>query len=79
MTRDEVYALIDGERAYQEQLWPSNPLQEGEFIALLQDYVNQARTVWVREPKPCQQTMGIIRKIAAIAVHAMEQHGAPSR
>lgn len=79
MTREEVYKLIDGERDYQESLWPVNPLQEGEFISLLQDYVNQARAIWVREPKPCQQTMGMIRKIAAIAVNAMEQHGAPAR
>ena len=79
MFRATVYDLIDGERAYQDSLWPENPLTEGEFIALLQDYVNQARAVWVKEPKPCQQTMAIIRKIAGIAVHAMEQHGAPAR
>lgn len=79
MTREDVYKLIDGERAYQETLWPVNPLAEGEFIALLQDYVNQARVIWVKEPKPCQQTMGIIRKIAAIAVNALEQHGALPR
>lgn len=79
MKRADVYKLIDGERDYQEALWPVNPLTEGEFISLLQDYVNQARTVWAREPKPCQATMGIIRKIASIAVNAMEQHGAPAR
>jgi hypothetical protein len=85
MNRKEVYELIDGERAYQDIVWhrkennDPNPLTIGEFVLMLEQYAFQARAEWTLEPKPEQNTMEIIRKIGAIAVNAMEQHGARPR
>jgi hypothetical protein len=86
MTRAEVYRLIDGERAYQNRVWhrkedeaDPNPLAVGEFVLLLEEYVAKARAQWTIEKRPEWKTMDIIRKVGAIAVNAMEQHGAPSR
>lgn len=85
-TRTEVYAAIDTEREYQDHIWPqsegaelSPPHTVGEDILLLDEYVQRARALWTEEPKPESDTLNFIRKIAAIAVRCMEQHGAPKR
>jgi len=81
-----VYAAIDSERRYQDRVWTEsgsagnpNPLTIGEFLLLIEAYVAQARTDWSREPKPVREALHGLRKIAGIAVNAMEQHGAPVR
>lgn len=83
-TRKEVYAAIDSEREYQNVQWsehgdPTNPLTIGEFILLLEQYTEFARTQWTHEKKPEHQTLHFIRKVAGIAVNCMEQHGVPHR
>lgn len=88
--REEVYKAIDSERAYQNSQWPNaqwdgngevpaNPLSIGEFILLLNEYVDKARNAWTIEKAPELNTLEFIRKIAGITVNAMEQHGAPQR
>lgn len=86
VSRSEVYAAIDSEREYQDRLWPEhggasnpNPLTIGEFLVLLDDYLQKAKSQWTTERKPEVQTLHIMRKIAGIAVNCMEQHGAPKR
>lgn len=85
MNREDVYKLIDGERAYQDTAWASNnptsvqPLTIGEELLLLEVYVRDAIDQWKFEPRPEVKTAALIRKIGAIAVRAMETHGAPSR
>lgn len=85
-TRQDVYDAIDTERAYQDSLWPQdgspgapNPLTIGEFVLMLEEYAARARAEWTAEKKPEHRTLGIVRKVAAIAVNCMEQHGAPRR
>lgn len=89
-SRQEVYAAIDTERAYQDKQWPSaewsgdnnvspNALSIGEFILLMEEYASQARYSWTREKRPEMNALNIVRKIAGIAVNCMEQHGAPKR
>jgi hypothetical protein len=84
--RNEVYAAIDTERAYQNNLWPQdnrpgvpNPLTIGEFLLLIEEYTTRARAEWTAEKKPEEKTLHFIRKIAGITVNCMEQHGAPHR
>ena len=84
-SRKEVYKAIDSEREYQEsfvlperQYYQTHTL--GEFILMLNQYASQARRMWthhsdVGPPESLQE----VRKIAAIAVRCMEQHGAPHR
>lgn len=83
MNREEVYKLIDGEREYQNSLWPSHEdapqLTIGEFVLMLSEYVDRAKNEWTNEKKPEQKTLAMVRKIAGIAVRTMEIHGAPPR
>lgn len=87
--RDEVYDAIDGERDYQNNLgsdrteFPTGgscsiPHEVGEFVTMLQHYQNELVKAWTENPG-CQASLHIMRKIAAISVNCMEQHGAPPR
>ena len=80
----DVLDAIDSERAYQKKLWPGheepdNPLTIGEFLLLIEQYSSIAREEWTKEAKPELRTLEVFRKIAAIAVNCMEQHGALKR
>lgn len=87
MKREEVYKLIDGEREYQDKRWLSTPGSRHvhhtpeEWLVYIEDYVNEAKHLMAREPyDDCEsRAMGIMRKIAAMAVCAIEQNGAPAR
>jgi len=80
--RRQVYTLIDGERDYQDRL-PANrtdgePRTVGDYLTMLQHYLNEAQRQWVMNAGS-QEALDVIRKIAGIAVHCMEDHGAPPR
>ena len=88
-TRNEVYAAIDSERWYQDHLKKgraANPTDGtrsiehsvGDFITMLSFYLREAQAAWTVNPGDGPATHSI-RKIAAIAVNCMEQHGAPRR
>jgi hypothetical protein len=82
-TRAEVYQAIDGERAYQKK-WENPDLTDSggrhsnvEFLVYIRDYVEEALHAATRKPDPAAVadcTNGL-RKIAALAVAAMEQNG----
>lgn len=80
-TRKEVYDAIDTERAYQEYRWDDSDSTVGEFVLYMEDYVAQARTELTRGQPIIGEldALHTLRKIAALAVAAMEQHGAPVR
>ena len=87
-TRQEVDAAITSERHYQQVMWdgyngePDNPLEIGEFLVLLDEYVQQAKAEWCKERTKSESEAGslhTVRKIGAIAVNCMRQHGAPGR
>lgn len=87
LTRQEVYSLIDGERHYQDQRWNESTTDTKglhspqEWLSYIRDYTEEALHMGCREAeqicKPKQ--MAIIRKIAAMAVAAMEQNGSTPR
>jgi hypothetical protein len=81
--RADVYAAIDGERDYQKKWDNPDVTTSGgrhsnvEFLAYIRDYVEEALHFASRNPDPqalpvCQNNL---RKIAALAVAAMEQNG----
>jgi len=82
-TRKEVYQVIDTEREYQNVTWENNgvpnELSLGDFILLLEIYVQKTREQWAKEGEPRINTLEVLRKVAGISVHAMEQHGAIER
>jgi hypothetical protein len=80
-SRAEVYAAIDSERDYQEQKWPGNFHSPVEFLVYMQDYLTEAMRVASRQPDEVAipRVLESIRKITAMGVACMEQHGAPKR
>ncbi len=86
-TRSEVYGAIDSERAYQDTRWNSETTTTGgkhsveEWLMYIEDYVNEAKHLLSRETYAVSQpkALAIVRKVAGMAVCAMEQLGAPRR
>jgi hypothetical protein len=82
MTRDEVYEIINEERAYQDVLsadrTDGTDKTVGEYIVMLQYYLDKAVEMWTMKPGTLP-AMDQVRKIAAIAVRCMEQHPTPRR
>lgn len=88
-TRAEVYTAIDGERLYQQAMAsnahgdPTNDRTKSleEFALYIDDYVteltNQLSRTW--GPDAYVKPLNTLRKIAALAVAAMEVWGAPQR
>jgi hypothetical protein len=79
-TRNEVYNAIDGERAYQEQRWkrPEHNHTNTEYLVYIQHYVNKAFAA-VSTQDGDGATLPALRKIAALAVAAMEENGVEFR
>jgi hypothetical protein len=80
--REEVYKAIDSERDYQDVLSSDRtdglPRSVGDYITMLQYYQHQLVEEWTMNPGN-EQSLHVMRKIAGIAVHCMEDHGAPLR
>lgn len=87
MNRQYVYSLIDGERNYQDFKWGSSGSSgtQGngdrtidEFILYIYGYAQDA----VKEAShfgDASKKLDVVRKVAALCVACMEQHGAPAR
>jgi hypothetical protein len=86
--RQSVYKAVDSERDYQDsfvlperQYYRTHTL--GEFILMLNQYAKQAQEKWTHHTDSTEDefppSLHEVRKIAAIAVRCMEQHGAPLR
>lgn len=82
MSREGVYRLIDGERDYQNALGPDRtdgaPRTVGDYLTMMQHYLAKATEAWVMNPGD-QEALDVVRKLGGIAVHCMEDHGAPER
>jgi hypothetical protein len=79
VTRNEVYAAVDSERNYQENLPRSTEKVQAplEHLTIIRRIVRDMEDSWYDNPGKAD--MNFMRKIAAVAVRAMEQHGAPLR
>jgi uncharacterized protein CbrC (UPF0167 family) len=84
--RADVYAAIDTERDFQDsfiadkEYYITHTL--GEFILMLNQYAAQAQEKWTHHSDKedgFPASLHEVRKIAALAVRCMEQHGAPRR
>lgn len=86
-TREEVYAAIDSERAYQDRRWNAETtVSKGqhtfeEWFCYMRDYITEAEHILSREAKQIAQPKAadIMRKVTAMGVAAMEQLGALKR
>lgn len=89
LTRQEAYALVDGERAYQDSKWPEQvplPLSPGDELRLINTLIATANVTWsttrdevIHGVKVNQNDLVAMRKIAAVAVRCIETFGAPER
>lgn len=86
MTREEVYAAIDSERAYQisQAKSPERPdmiplLSVGETITAMRTIFAKAEEAWYYGSGDHPETLDLLRKIAGLAVQAGENFGMPSR
>lgn len=75
--RAEIYAAIDGERDYQDKKWPAHYHSNVEFLVYIRDYVDEALHLASRndDSVTISACTNGLRKIAALAVAAMEQNG----
>lgn len=80
MDRLDAFKLIDEERKYQEDIACPKVSLEGELL-LLGDYIDRARRAYAENfgDETESAARDIVRKIAAISVRCIENHGAPER
>jgi hypothetical protein len=82
MKREDVYKLIDGEREYQESLPPARTDGKehsvGEYLVMLKVYTDKALEAWTSGAGDTA-ALDVVRKCAGIAIHCIEDHGAPER
>lgn len=83
--RTTVYAVIDGERAYQDagrgnaRRHEGRPeMSPGEIILCMEKLLADARDAWYK-PNGGVACLDPIRKVTALGVKAMELYGAPPR
>lgn len=85
--RDAVYNLIDGERDYQEKRWGEGHIHEvSAYLAFMKSYVDRAIDEATHADRDDElglidyaQALDTVRKITALGVACMENHGAPAR
>ena len=82
MKRKDVYKLIDEEREYQEEKWGPDKYNSIEaWLIYIEDYLNVAKHSVTKSTNLIDYEIAKcnLRKIAAMAVCAMEQHDIMSR
>jgi hypothetical protein len=82
--RKAVYKLIDGERDYQDEVWDDMDSQwtPAEWLSFIEEYVGKAKDALLGCPTVAigrSNQMAVIRKIAGLAVVAMENNDTPER
>lgn len=82
IARAEVYSAIDTERDYQLVRWgikgEDAKHSVGDFLTYMDDYLVEAKHRASRE-EGNSGALEVLRKVVALGVACMEQHGAPKR
>ena len=81
MERSEVYLVVDGERDYQNRKWGTideRPKQVGSWLTLMRHCLTKAESDWATS-RGDESALDEIRKVVAVGVACMEQHGAVKR
>lgn len=79
--RQQAYNAIDNERTYQDAKWPEHKHSALEFSVYMKDYLEELQHLCSRNDDRITgpEVMNIMRKVTAMGVACMEQHGAPLR
>lgn len=75
----EVFMIIGEELNYQLKKFGADEPPIEEFCQLLLQYIEEAELDFLGRAGSSTDFLESVRKIAAIAVHCMEVHGAPER
>lgn len=82
MDRHTVYAIINTERDYQDRLGADRTVGDqkhvGDYLTMMRAYMAKADEAWTFNAGD-KKALEEIRKIAAICVRCMEEHGAEPR
>jgi hypothetical protein len=86
-TRQEVYFAIDSERDYQDAQKGNSArhtdapavMPPGEALTYIRKIVRDAEEAAYRGSTGAMDSIQFFRKLAAVAVRVMEDHGAPVR
>lgn len=82
-SQQEVFGAITNERQYQDYRWskPEHNHSNTEFLVYIQTYTRKALedATYTDEAETLQKTQDALRKIAALAVAAMEINGVRRR
>lgn len=82
LSREEVYSIIDGERAYQDNLWGGeahdNYKSVGDFIVYMDRYMTKAKEAYTTKAGNAA-ALDQLRKVAALSVACFEYNGVPKR
>lgn len=77
--RRDVYDVVDGERDYQDRKWGASRGHEvGAWIAIMETLLDDARRAW-SENSGDWPALDEMRKVVAVGVACMEQHGTVRR
>lgn len=88
MKREDVYKVIDTEREFQIKMVGTGERPDilkkrttGDVLGAIKCNLDKAFAIWYYDSldKDYQDTMEIVRKIAALCVQTMEDNGAPGR
>lgn len=78
-TIKEVFTAIESERDYQDDKWGLEDTHSlEEWVLYMEDYLSKARSALV-DAEDDVEALENIRKVAGLAVAAMQDHGAPQR
>ena len=82
MGRDDIYTVLDGEREYQDRKWgtPFGPKKHevGAWLTLMDTHLRRAQDAW-SGARDDQSALDALRKVVALGVACMEEHGAVPR
>ena len=79
ISRKEVFTAIESERDYQDDKWGLEDTHSlEEWVLYMEEYLSKARNALV-EAEDEDEALENVRKVAGLAVAAIQDHGAPQR
>ncbi len=80
-TINEVFSAVHDERVYQDRKWGNpdqHPHEVGGYITLMRKLLNDAEVAWCTS-RGDDGALDELRKVVAVGVACMEQHGVAPR
>ena len=77
----DVLAAVIGERSFQDRKWGSvsqHPHEVGGYLTIMRKLMSDAEAAWASS-RGDEGALDELRKVVAVGVACMEQHGVPSR